>query len=325
MNPKTELTGRILALVYDEIRPDTQRIIDMLADYNVVHSTGMEDIEVYRHINNFLAAKRSEGRSKKTLHNYQIYLNNFNDYLRKPIAEIATVDIRSYLMYLADTRGLKVTSLQTITNTLRSFFGWLLAEEIITKNPTLRINNYVFDKRSLRHALTREELERLRDACQNYREKAVIEFLVSTGCRVSEVTGISVNQIDFNRRAVTVLGKGNKTRTVYFSVRASLMMQMYFAERKRGSALFVATREPYNAVGTRSIEKVVSAVAQRAGIIKRVYPHILRHTFASHLIDAGCDVLAVQQLLGHSDLSTTQIYVTLSGDSVRLAYDRYIA
>lgn len=325
MNAKTELTGCIMALVYDEIKPDTQRVIDLLKDYQVEYSTGMEDIEFNRLVNHFIGAKRSEGFSDRSEENYRLYINIFSNYVNKEARDITTNDIRDFLMYLSETRHLKIVSVQMVINVLRSFFSWLMLEEIIPKNPMGKIKNFRIDKKNARHALTTEELERIRDACRTYREKAMLEFFISSGCRISEVAALNADQLDFTHRSVEVIGKGNKPRTVYFSVRAVLMIKAYLDERKGGTSLFAGVRQPYNALGTAAIQRVIKQLGQRAGLTKRVHPHILRHTFASNLVNAGCDIVIIQQLLGHTNLDTTQIYAEISHAGVRRAYDQYLA
>ncbi|MFV0400962.1 MAG: site-specific tyrosine recombinase/integron integrase [Oscillospiraceae bacterium] len=325
MNAKTELTGRIMALVYDEIRPDTQRVIDVLKDYQVEYSSGLEEMEFSRIVAHFIGAKRAEGFSDRSADNYRLYLDLFGGFTNKMAKDITTNDIRDFLAYLSETRHLKTISIQTVINILRSFFSWLVMEEVITKNPMNKIRNYQIDKKDSRHALTTEELERLRDACQTYREKALLEFMVSSGCRVSELTSIQADRVDFVHRSVDVIGKGSKPRTLYFSVRAMLMIQEYLKERKGGTALFSGIRKPYGDLSNAAIQRIVKLLGQRARLSKQVHPHILRHTFATQLVNSGCDIVVIQQLLGHTNVNTTQIYAELSKSSVRRAYDQYIA
>ena len=165
--------------------------------------------------------------------------------MTKSTAKITTDDIRGYIAFLDETRNLKETSLQTHINSLRAFFGWLTMEEKIKKNPMSKIKSIKIDKVGARQALTVEELERLRDACVTYREKALIEFLVSTGCRLSEVAQLSASDLDLMSRSVQVTGKGDKDRVVFFSIRARLMIEEYMMQLKGGTGLFVSSKAPY--------------------------------------------------------------------------------
>ena len=160
--------------------------------------------------------KRIDGLSERTLKNYKYNLEMFAERMNKSAAKITTDDIRGYIGYLAENRHLAETSLQTHINTLRAFFGWLHIEEKIKKNPMAKIKSLKLDKKGARQALTVEELERLRDACRGYREKALVEFLVSSGCRLSEVAQLRAADLDLVGRTVRVTGKGDKDRQVYF-------------------------------------------------------------------------------------------------------------
>ena len=245
--------------------------------------------------------------------------------VNKSAAKVTTDDIRGYISYLDETRHLKDTSLQTHINSLRAFFGWLHTEERIKKNPMSKIKSLKLDKKGARQALTVEELERLRDACKTYREKALIEFLVSTGCRLSEVAQLRAADLNLADRSVQVTGKGDKDRVVYFSVRARLMIEEYMVSRKGGDGLFVSSKSPYDPLKPRAIQRIVHSLSERAGLEGRVHPHLLRHTFATHALNGGMDVTVIQRLLGHEDIATTQIYAELNEEGVRHQYNKYVA
>lgn len=188
-----------------------------------------------------------------------------------------------------------------------------------------KIKSLKIDKINARKPLAPEELERFRDACANYREKAMVEFFVSSGCRLDEASTIELSQINFKERCLTVHGKGDKNRTVYFSVRASLMIEEYVRRRKGGTALFASTKAPYGAIKHRAIEKIIQRIGERAGLAHRVYPHLLRHTFATNAYNKGMDLETIQRLLGHENIGTTQIYASISEQAVRYAYDKYMS
>ena len=149
--------------------------------------------------------------------------------------------------------------------------------------------------------------------------------MVSSGCRLSEVIGIRVNAVDWQSRSVTVLGKGNKERTVYFSVRAKLMLQEYLARRKGGDTLFASSRAPYGPMSSGAIEKALRKIGEQAGEGGRIYPHILRHTFASNALNSGMDITVIQHLLGHTDPKTTLIYAELAPRTIKYEYERVVA
>lgn len=296
----------------------------ILANYNIMKKdNGRSNLK--RRVQQFLNAKKVDGLSPKTLKNYQYSLNLFTQKVEKHVSKIVTDDIREYLTYLYDVRRIRESSVQTHINTLRSFFSWLRDEGIIKKNPMAKIKSLKIDKKNARKPLTPEELERFRDACITYREKAMVEFFVSSGCRLDEVSTIELNQINFRERCITVHGKGDKDRTVYFSVRAGLMIEEYVRRRKGGTALFASSKKPYGAIKHRAIEKIIQQIGARAGLPHRVYPHLLRHTFATNAYNKGMDLETIQRLLGHENIGTTQIYASISEQAVRYAYDKYMS
>jgi integrase/recombinase XerD len=203
---------------------------------------------------------------------------------------------------------------------LKSFFGWLHMEEYITRNPMLRIKQTKEPKR-LRHALSDEEIELLRQACRTDREKALLEFTVSTGSRLSEIVKIDRNDINWSERSLKVIGKGNKERVIYFSIKAKILLYKYLNSRNDDNpALFVTVRNPHHRIGGRSIEKIVKVIAERAGIDKPIFPHLLRHSFATHNINAGMPLPVLQHIMGHDNPSTTQIYAELSEENIMHEY-----
>ena len=227
MNAKTELAQRICATFLGGTPITDEAVTAILKDYIIIKDSDDQRSDLNRRIKYYLGAKRIDGLSERTLKNYKYNLEMFAERMNKSAAKITTDDIRGYIGYLAESRHLAETSLQTHINTLRAFFGWLHIEEKIKKNPMSKIKSLKLDKKGARQALTVEELERLRDACQGYREKALVEFLVSSGCRLSEVAQLNVSDLDLIGRTVRVTGKGDKDRQVYFSVRARLMVQEY--------------------------------------------------------------------------------------------------
>lgn len=300
------------------------QIREIMGGYRISRENRQDRRSLQRSVDSFLAAKKIDGLSPKTLKNYKEMLRAFSSSVDKPAARITTDDIRSYIGHLA-ARGLRDSSIQTHINTLRSFFAWLELEDAIKRNPMRKIKSLKIDRLSARRPLEPEELERIRDGCKTYKERAILEFLVSTGCRLSEAVGIRTDQVDWKRRSVKVLGKGHKERVVYFSVRACLMLQEYISRRKGGYTLFASSRAPYAPMSPRAVEKALQRIGERAGSTRRIHPHILRHTFATTALKGGMDLTIIQRLLGHSDPKTTMIYAELQPEAVRYAYERVIA
>lgn len=320
MTAKIDLIAKLTALM-----PECAReIIKIMREYDVQTAQVYDRSNLPRWVEAFLAAKRIDGCRPKTIKGYRERLKMFMTQCSKPVQAITTDDLREYLAYLVDERHLMDNSVQAHINTLRSFFSWLVDEDNIRKSPMRKIKSLKIDKLRSRHPLTAEQLELVRDGCRGYKEKALVEFLVSSGCRVSEVAGLRVDDIDWRDRKCKVIGKGNKERTVYFSVRAKLMLQLYIAERRGGEALFASSRAPYEPLTDRGIEKMISKLGKRIGMERPLYPHLMRHTFASHALNCGMELTIIQHLLGHSDPKTTLIYAEIDPIRVQYEYNRMI-
>lgn len=324
MNAKAELAKRLVTAVSGNEPVTDDTINTILKDYSIQLETEDERRDLQKRIWQYLAARRIDGLSPRTLKTYKSNLEMFAERITKSTAKITTDDIRGYINYLGQERKLADTSLQTHINSLRAFFNWLITEEKIRKNPMNKIHSLKIDKRNARKALNAEEMERLRDACKDYREKALVEFLVSTGCRLSEVAGLQFDDLNFADRSAVVHGKGDKDRVVYFTDKASFFLREYQKARKGGTGLFCSTKTPYQPLKPRGIQRLLQSISERAGITGRVHPHLLRHTFATRAINSGMDVAALQKLLGHEDLATTQIYAKMSREVIQHQYNKYV-
>ena len=181
-------------------------------------------------------------------------------------------------------------------------------------------------------ALSVEEVELLRDACEDLLEHALIEFFFATGCRVGEIRQLDRIDLDWSRRSVVVLGKGNKEREVYFGAKASLWLKRYVDNRSDSAlALFVTKRRrrqkdstlEHQRLSTSQMQRIFKRVAKRCGLEEKVTPHVLRHTLATLLLNQGAPIAAVQSILGHASPTTTQLYVNLSGESRQMLYRRH--
>lgn len=269
----------------------------------------------------FLAAKRLEGCSTNTLKGYGIELRIFAQGMPKAAGEITTADIRTYLGRFPQ---LKVSSISSKLSILKSFFGWLTAEEIIDRDPSRKLKLPKKEKR-LPKALTLDELQAIRKGCKTPRQRALIEVLYATGCRLSEVIGLDKDKIDWENQCALVIGKGNKEREVYFSSKALRYLRKYLMSRLDAcDALLVTERKPHRRISARAIQREVKIIARQAGMTKNVHPHILRHTFATLTLNNGADLSTVQELLGHDDPATTQIYSRVTAERKKEQYKKYL-
>lgn len=201
-----------------------------------------------------------------------------------------------------------------------AFLKWCHTEGYMETDITVTINKIHY-ARNQRKALTQLQLEQVRHACLDNRERCIIEVLYSTGCRVSELIGIRMADIDWMRRTIRVTGKGNKVRTVYINAKAEYAMRAYIGERAAGSEYLVAGLRGRERVSKESIERIFRSIAERIGMKARdLTPHIMRHTMATQAATT-CPIQQVQRMLGHSSINTTMIYAEVNDAQVQAGHD----
>lgn len=318
----SELIGYISELLPIDVEKTKNDLSEIVAKY---HITKVEKNEIHpdlkEKIELFLSGKKLEGLSPITLYDYRLQLNMFSEYIKKRVEDITTADIR---MYLGQFKDQKTSTISTKISVLKSFFGWLTAEEILQRDPTAKIKPPKKERR-LPKALSIEELELLRESCKTVRQRALIEVLYATGCRLSEIQSLNRTDIDFHTGTILVFGKGRKEREVYLSWKAMYHLKKYLMTRTDDApALIVTERKPYRRLSKRGIQREINKIAQQAGMEKSVHPHILRHTFATLLLNNGADIVAVQNLLGHESPETTMIYAQLSDEKKREQHKKYL-
>ncbi|MBY6900404.1 site-specific tyrosine recombinase/integron integrase [Clostridium botulinum] len=317
-----KLVGK-LSLEFPDIDQLKVRSIaeEVLYKYSILpEETALVSSDIEEKLQIYLATKKLDGLSKKTLKNYEYNLLIFANHLRKPLATINTMDIRMFLAVRC--KDMKQSSVNGQISILKSFFGWLADEEYIPKNPAKKLKQTKEPKR-LRHAMTEEEVELLRQASKTDREKALVEFLISTGCRLSEVVGVNKDDINWYEMSLNVIGKGDKERKVYFNIKTKIYLKKYLNRRKdNNEALFVTSKSPHNRLGGRSVQREIKKIADRASINKSIYPHLFRHSFATSKLNAGMPLPVIQHLMGHENPATTQIYAELSEENIKHEYKK---
>lgn len=328
MNHNEEFKRSLLIKLIDnvEINFKQQQIIEgilveLLQDYTVSKiETALTVSDIPEKVTMYLQAKRLEGLSDLTLKNYFYLLRKLAAFSHKQVKDINLNDLRTFLFQ--ECEGLKETTMQVKVTYLQSFFKWLTDEEIIDKDPSRKLPRIRVPQR-LRNALTIEEVEKLRMACADVRERAILEMLLATGCRLSELIGMNIEDLNFKDNSIRVIGKGNKERIVFFNPRTKVHLDKYLENRKGNSdALFVGSRKPYNRLGSRAVEKIINKIATRAGFDKAVFPHLFRHTMASLGLQAGANIVAIQSLLGHSSVTTTERYAQNNLENVKHEYNQ---
>lgn len=272
----------------------------------------------------YMVTKKIEGMSQKTLELYNMYLQDFFMFLNKDVKEITANDIRVYLYTVQQERGISNRTLDSRRSAIHAFLEWAANEEYIPRNPCRNIKPIKYE-RAERKPLTAMELEQVRAACQTAREKAIVELLYSTACRVTELERLNRSDVDFSKGEVTLFGKGDKHRTSYLNARAELALKKYlFSRDDENEALFVSERRPHERLKKPAIEKAVRQIGERSGIGRRLFPHLIRHTTATDCLIRGMDVTKIQKMLGHTDVSTTMIYAKVSEQNIKSEHKRCI-
>lgn len=271
----------------------------------------------------FIAAKRIEGCSERTLNYYETTIKTMVDKLSKKVNSIETEDLRNYLSeYQAKNNCSKVT-IDNVRRILSSFFAWLEDEDYIMKSPVRRIHK-VKATQTVKETYTDEELEEMRDACVEIRDLAMVDFLASTGVRVGELVNLDRVDIDMQERSCVVLGKGGKEREVYFDARTKIHLQNYLNFRTDNNpALFVSLLRPYDRLKISGVEIRLRELGKRINI-KKIHPHKFRRTMATKAIDKGMPIEQVQVLLGHRKIDTTLQYAMVNQNNVRNSHKKFI-
>ena len=271
----------------------------------------------------FLSAKRIEGCSEKTLIYYKNTIQQMLDSIGKSVCTIVTEDLRTYLAeYQKEKQSSKVT-IDNIRRIFSSFFAWLEDEDYIIKSPVRRIHR-IKAASTIKETYTDEQLESMRDNCDNPRDLALIDILASTGMRVGELVLLNRDDISFDERECIVFGKGDKERMVYFDARTKIHLQNYLDSRTdNNDALFVSLKAPYNRMKIGGIELRLREMGKRLNI-EKVHPHKFRRTLATVAIDKGMPIEQLQKLLGHQRIDTTLQYAMVKQSNVKIAHRKYI-
>lgn len=274
-------------------------------------------------VDDFVAAKRIEGCSEKTLKYYRTTIDAMVASIDKSLRHMQTEDLRTYLTdYQSKNQSSRVT-IDNIRRILSSFFTWLEDEDYILKSPVRRIHK-VKTASNIKETYTDEELEKMRDNCTELRDLAIIDMLASTWMRIGEMVLLNKADINFNERECVVFGKGDKERIVYFDARAKIHLQNYIDSRADGNpALFVTLRSPHERIKIGGIETRLREIGKDLNL-EKVHPHKFRRTLATMAIDKGMPIEQLQQLLGHKRIDTTLQYAMVKQSNVKQAHRKYI-
>ncbi len=270
-------------------------------------------------LQSFVDAMKVQGRSQKTIDRYVYVIGRLMEYVKVPTRRVTVYHIRSYISAEKE-RGIKDSTLEGLREVFSAYFNWLQRESLIEKNPTANLGTFKTEKVE-KLIFSEIDMAKLDSGCKTIRDKALIQFLASTGCRISEVTGLDWESINFNERECIVHGKGNKQRTVYMSAVASMYLQEYLLSRKDNDpALFLNCQGSRIAPG--GVRTMLNELAERTGV-EHVHPHKFRRTLATELARRGMPIQEIAKILGHESIETTMQYVVLNKDDIKTSYRRY--
>ncbi len=270
----------------------------------------------------YVSDKKIEGYSALTMRNYHyqfcVLIRYFGDI---DLNEFSTELLKGF--FVKEGANLKPSSLGHKIRFLKSLFNWAYEEGYLLKNPAAKIKEPKLGKRIPKY-LSEQEIELLREACQNSMEKALFEFMYSTGYRIGEITKLNRKDINLQSQSVIVSGKGDKERDVYYNVRCDIWLKRYLDERHDDDpSLFVTERRPQHRMSVDLMRYIIKRISKRAGINKNIHPHQLRHSYATHLMNNGAPIEVIQSLLGHEKSETTKVYAQLSGKLRHTFYSQY--
>ena len=320
-------TAMAAVLTIEQVAMLNKTLIEVVNKYEVTameasNDHGGESNE--RLLEKFIAAKRIEGRTRPTLLYYESTIRHLLSDIPGSLLNFTAEDIRDYLSDFQQKRQSSSVTVNNIRRIFSSFFSWLEQEDYIIKSPMRRIHKVKTGTR-VKSTISDEEMETLRDHCDNKRDLAMIDFLASTGIRVGELVRLNRTDINFNERECIVSGKGNKQRIVYFNARAKTHLLNYLGERTdENPALFVSLHQPTERLRISGVETRLRKLGRETGVM-HVHPHKFRRTLATAAIDRGMPVEQVQRLLGHVKIDTTMQYAMVNQNNVKMSHRRYLS
>lgn len=267
----------------------------------------------------YMAAMQIQGRSQKTLERYGYIIKRMMTAVRVPTRQITVYHLRRYLTD-EKKRGISDRTLESTRQVFSAYFNWLQREGLIATNPTANLGAIKYQKK-VKEIYTDVDIEKMKFRCQSIRDRALIAFLMATGCRISEVTQLNREDVDLSRLECTVLGKGNKERTVYFDGVTAALIKAYFEQRKDNSPALFAGKGT-DRMTPHGVRKMLNVLADGADV-DHVHPHKFRRTLATNLIRHGMPIQEVAAILGHDKLDTTMQYVVLDKSEVAHSYRKY--
>lgn len=272
----------------------------------------------------FLAAKRIEGCSERTIKYYRMTIQNLLSVVKTNVRKITTEEIREYLSDYQKINNCSNVTIDNVRRNISSFFSWLEEEDYILKSPMKRIHK-IKTKTVVKNTISDEGIEKLRDHCRERRDLAIIDLLYSTGIRVGELVNLNIDDVDLEGRECVVYGKGGKERRVYFDAKAKVHLKEYIENRcDDNEALFVTLDAPYDRLKISGVEIRLRNLGRQLNL-EKIHPHKFRRSMATRAIDKGMPIEQVQKILGHSQIDTTMQYAMVNQNNVKTAHQKYMS
>ena len=275
--------------------------------------------------------KYQRNYSDYTILSYKEDLNIYEEFLNKEILDFKKVkynDIRMYLRYLKEEKNEKNSSICRNLSALRTFYNYLITKEITESNPFIYLNGHKKEKRLPRYFEYNEleELFKVPDLKDSFgqRNRLILEMLYATGMRVGELVSIKVKDINIEEGTILILGKGNKERITHFGEYAKDILLLYledgYKKLNKNNLEYLFINNKATKLTERGVRDILNNIIKETDLSKHISPHMLRHTFATHLLNEGCDILSVQKLLGHESISATGIYTHVTTEHLKNVY-----
>lgn len=267
--------------------------------------------------------------SNNTIINYQVDILEFNDFMKGKILEISKEEVNDYLNYMYEMNASKSTISRKLSS-LRTFYNYLISNGIVSTNYFLLVKNPRKDKNLPRYVNDSDidKMFMIPDTRKSIgqRNLVIIRMLYATGVRVSELVNIKIKDINISERTIRILGKGSKERIVIFGINTSRELKKYLDDGRRKldvrNSEYLFLNKDGNRLSDRYVRKIIDDIIVKASISMHVSPHMLRHTFATEMLNNGADLVSVKDLLGHESLNTTSIYTHVSDEMIRKVYDK---
>lgn len=298
------------------------KVMTAAADALSCFDVNQKETEAYRNddlLDAYIAAMKVQGRSGKTVERYSYIVKRMMENVKVNTRGITVYHLRQYLMKEKE-RGISDSTLEGIRQVFSAYFNWLQREGLTDSNPTANLGTIKRQKK-IKAIYSEVDIEKMKYCCESVRDRAIVSFLLSTGCRISEMCGLDRADVDVTSLECTVLGKGNKERAVYMDPVTAMLVNEYLTSRKdKYPALFAG--KGTERMTPHGVRKMLNTLAEKAKV-EHVHPHKFRRTLATNLIRHGMPIQEVASILGHDKLDTTMQYVVLDKSDVKNSYRKY--